>query len=289
MTAKRCALLVAALLLSPIAGCRPDETLQTEPASRRPAQRIVSLTPNVTEMLYAMGCGDRVVAVDTNSDHPPAVRDLPRVGGMNPSLERILAARPDAVVGSSIGRYERLASQLATRGIPFETVVADRLADVPREMERIGLTLGCSGDETLLRRLRELAAAAEDDTGAGPSVLIVASIDPLYVAGHDTFLDDLLVASGGKNALPGGVTGWPAYSLEAVLAHPPDAIWVLTSEQRWPASRELLGTSTGWRELHAVRSGRVEMLDENVATRPGPRVLDTRDLIARRLAGLAAP
>lgn len=266
------------MLVVAISGCAGDELPRTDDA--RSAQRFVSLTPNVTEMIFAIGCGDRLVAVDSNSDHPAAVENLPKVGGMNPSLERILAARPDVVIGSSIGQYERIAAQLESRGIRFESVTADRLQQIPDAMEQLRVSLDCSGgDETI----RTIAALEGEGIAGAPKVLIVASHDPLYVAGHSTFLDDLLIAAGGANALPADVTGWPAYSIEAVLAHPPDVVLVLSSRDRWPSLRAQIQNAPGWRELPAVREGRLALLDEGVATRPGPRVIETRKMIAETL------
>lgn len=197
---------------------------------------------------------------------------------MNPSLERILALGPDVVVGSSIGRYDRLASQLEQRGIRFESVSADRLVEVAEALESLATTLDCSGNPSLVQRIRSMTRTQAP--GERPKVLIVASIDPLYVAGHETFLSDLIVAAGARNTLPSTVTGWPAYSIEAVLANPPDIIYVLTSPARWEAARDTLLSTPGWRDLEAVRSGRTVLLDETIATRPGPRVIETRDLIA---------
>lgn len=229
-------------------------------------------------MVFAVGCGDRVVAVDDHSDHPAAVERLPRVGGMNPSIESILAVRPGVVVASSAGRYDALATELARRGVSFIALRTDRLSGIPAAIEHLQRTLGCGAGNELVERIHEMAAAPAPPPDA-PKVLLVASHDPLYVAGHATFADDLLRAAGLRNALPDTVIGWPQYSIESLLAEPPDVVLVMTSEDRWPALQEALRTAAGWRRLDAVREGRIGFVDDSVVARPGPRVIESRDLI----------
>jgi iron complex transport system substrate-binding protein len=228
-----------------------------------PVARVVTLSPNLTEMVFAVGAGAKIVAVDDHSNFPVAARALPRVGGMQPRIEKIAALKPDLVLASTEGNHPNLEPALQAAGIPLIVVRTDRLAHVPRAMTFTGALL--DGPETaaavtaLQRRLREEARSRKRRT----RVLFVVWTDPLYVAGRETFTDDLFALTGAENAVR--VPGWPQYSLESLAQSPPDVL-LYPRASVTPQQIEAL--------LARLPSARPQVVpvDDDLFQRPGPRV-----------------
>src|SRR5438128_10938823 len=110
----------------------------TKPAQPHPIHHVVALSPNLTEIVFAVGAGDAIVATDDYSDSPPAAKRLPKVGGMQPSLERIVAAKPDLVLAPSSADYTSLSAALKANHIPVEILRTDRIAEIVPVMQRLG-------------------------------------------------------------------------------------------------------------------------------------------------------
>src|SRR5947207_12864143 len=125
------------------------------PSPAHPIHRVVTLSPNLTEIVFAIGAGDRVVATDDYSDSPPAAKRLPKVGGIAPSLERIVAAKPDLVLAPSSTNYSALSAALASNHIPIEIIRTDRIADIAPVMERLGAKLGAPRASDAARAVRD--------------------------------------------------------------------------------------------------------------------------------------
>lgn len=262
-------LVLATALLS--ASCsEPAQPSMTDDLGRKvvlPARitRVVSLAPNVTEMLFAIGAGDRVAGVDEHSDFPPAVQALPRVGGMQPNIEKIVALEPDLVLASSEGNQPNLAGALAAVGIPLYVLRTDRLAEIPIAMRRLGDLLGVASGEAAARRLTQAVAAQQRTRAVAPRILFVVWTDPLYVAGQSTFTDDLILVAGGRNAVT--LRGWPQYSLESLVAAPPDILVY----PRGAVQREQVDALL--QRLPGLRP-RIVPVDEDIFQRPGPRMAE---------------
>jgi ABC-type Fe3+-hydroxamate transport system substrate-binding protein len=265
--AARAAVFIFAWIL---AGCREQQGLATtkddlgrEVAVPRRVARIVTLAPNLTELAFAAGAGERVVGVDDASNFPPETRTLPRVGAMQPNVEKIAALRPDLVLASTEGNHPNLVPALAAAHIPLFVVKTDRLAEVTKALRRLGEVLGAPRAAVAARELDEAIASERRKRSHPPRILFAVWTDPLYVAGTSTFTHDLFMLAGAQNAVQ--VEGWPQYSLEALVASPPDLILyprgAVTPEQM----AALLARVPS---LHA----KVVAVDEDIFQRPGPRV-----------------
>ena len=231
--------------------------------------RIVSLAPNVTEMAFAAGCGAKVVATDNFSDYPEAVKRLPKVGGVEPDVEKIVAMHPDLAIASSSNAHPNLQRALTAAHVPLLIVRTDRLDQIAPAMRDIQRRAGCSSTIAIAKELqRERRVRAK-----APSVMFAVWTDPLYVAGNSTYFDDLLKLTGARNAVT--ATGWPTYSLETFAAHPPDVLLYPNKSVTAPAVDALLRRA-------GVRAQAVAV-DENVFTRPGPRVVDAAAQLNRIL------
>jgi len=263
----RSSLLFALLLFS----CREAPPATTHDDLGRPLSlpgtitRVVSLAPNLTEVAYAIGAGGKVVGADDFSNYPAEARGLPKVGGMQPNIEKIVALKPDLVIASTEGNHPNLAPALSAAGIPLFVVRTDRLAEIPAAMRRLGQILGAEQTEERVRAVERAIAAQRRVRVDGPRVLFAVWTDPLYVAGRNTFTDDLFALTGARNAVT--VSGWPQYSLESLVAAPPDIILyprgALTPQQ----VEALLARAPG------VRS-RVVSVNEDIFQRPGPRMAE---------------
>ena len=259
----------ALLLLFCALACAPSESGVVRDDVSRPVDvpphvtRVVTLAPNLTEMVAAVGAGGRIAGTDDFSDEPAAVKALPKVGGMQPNIEKIVALRPDLVLATTNGNHPNLSPALAAVHIPLYVVRTDRLDDIPRAMEKIAALLHVPA--TAAAELRAAIARQKKRRAVAPRVLFAVWADPLYVAGKKTFSDDLFELTGATNAVP--VEGWPQYSLESLVAQPPDLILYPSK----PVSRAQIDRMLS---ISADLKRRVTVVpvDENLFTRPGPRV-----------------
>lgn len=264
----------------------------SEGTARRVPQRIISLVPAVTEMLYAIGAGPRVAGVSSFDTYPPDVLALPKVGGLiDPDLERIISLRPDLVIVSE--SHADLRAQLAGAGIPMFPHALGDLANVTRTIRALGVSTGLEPEAGALARTIESRLEAVRTRVAGqprPPTLLVFSRAPgalrdIYVSGGAGFLHDLLQLSGGANVF-GGIQreGLQATS-EMILAAAPNVVIELRYGREVTAA-DAEHDRAAWSALSAVpavRSGRVHVLVGDELVVPGPRVADTAERMARLL------
>lgn len=255
------------------------------------AQRIVSLAPSLTETLFALGAGARVVAVTDLCDVPAAARELPKVGGLTSSnlhLESIVAARPDLVVSVGLNQEEAVAS-LRRLGIPVVVVPADEgLGEAVAAVRRLGELAGRADAAEALAGELERRLAAVDRALAGlspaarPRVYFEVWDRPLMTAGPDTFLGEIVERAGGANVFADVRGRYVQVSPEAVLARDPEVI--LTAErQGGPRGAADFAARPGWSSVGAVAAGRVHLLDGDLVSRPGPRVVEALERTAALL------
>ena len=256
-----------------------------------PARRIVSLAPSATETLLALGAREQLVG-RTDYDLDPAVAEVASVGGgLDPSLEALVALRPELVVGWHSAGPSPVRDRMRALGIPFLAVRTTDTADVFRAIGVLGRAAGREREaDSVAAAVRgELEAVRASVEGrARPEVFFVVSDDPPMTAGPWTFSIQLLEVAGGRTAFP-DVTGQPQYvSLEEVVRRQPEVVlvplWVDAAERLRALSRR-----PGWRELDAWRTGRVLALPADSVHRMGPGIGGTarilRDALHPELAG----
>ena len=242
-------------------------------------RRVVSLAPSSTEILYALGVGDRIVGVDQYSDWPPEAAKVARVGSdLAPSVERILALKPDVVFLAASANARELPAELERLGVRVVVSNVATLDDIWRDIVTIGDAVGRhDAAATLVARLRARVAAAGAKAAAQPPVkaLIVVWADPLTVVGGHSFVDEEIRAAGGINIAGDASQPYPQYSVERMLACAPEVI-VVGSHKGGPALEPL----TSHASLPAVKNNRVHSVDGDLLFRPGPRVVDGIELLA---------
>ncbi|MBI5657899.1 MAG: ABC transporter substrate-binding protein [Geobacter sp.] len=235
-------------------------------------RRIVSLAPAMTEILFTLGLGGRVVGVTSLCDRPAEARRKPTVGGMaNPSLEAIVALRPDLVVMTRDGNPKEIAQRLAGLGIATHVFTAARLKDLPAGIRRMGRELGAEkAAGRLAAKLEAAAAGGSVPAGRRKRALFVVWPDPLLAAGSGTIIDDAMQLSGFSNIAADARGTYPRLSLETVLERQPDLIIVGAAGGMQVPLKDMLHRLL---MLDAVQRGRVCTVGDALY-RPGPRVAE---------------
>jgi iron complex transport system substrate-binding protein len=259
------------------------------PAGQNPPlpTRIVSLVPPVTEMIFAMDAGRRVVGVGTFDRHPPEVAKLPRVGGLlNPNTERILALNPDLVVVYEA--QQELKQALARANVPFYSYAHKDLANVTATMRALGVRLGTADAAERLtvdieRRLQAVATRVRGRPR--PGLLLVfgrdaKSLAGIYANGGYGFLHDIVELAGGRDVFEDVKRENVQASTELILARRPDVIIELHPPSDAPADLSPWNTLSS---LPAVRNGRVHQLVGDEFLDAGPRVAIAAEQISRLL------
>ena len=249
----------------------------------KPPERIISLVPSVTETVFAIGGQDRLAGVTEFCDYPEAARRKPSVGGMiSPSLETIVALRPDLVVATTAGNRQETFDQLARLHIPVYLVNPIAVADVLDLVARLGrLTDRAEAAAQVSAQLRRRieAVTARVAGRPRPRALYVLWPDPLIVPARGALVSELIALAGGDSVTLDGGEGYPRYSLEAALARNPEVIFIASHD----TTRSPLIRSTWERftQVPAVSAGRLHIVDGNVMHRYGPRMVDGLEALAR--------
>jgi iron complex transport system substrate-binding protein len=258
-----------------------QDTLSTTEGVAAVPQRIVSLAPSVTETLFALGVGDRLVGVTTFCDYPPQAQRVPKIGSfVSPSVEAVLAKQPDLVVGvreTDQGKIKRMKRM----GLRVLVISVTRLKDTFESIHSLAQIVGRekAGKELLSRlqgqidRIRARIAGAQRRR-----VLMLVGLRPLVAVGKGTYIDELLTLAGGDNIADAAPQPWPHLPLEYVVAKAPHVIidGGMGSERGAPGKN--------WADLGsvpAVKDGRIYSYASDKILRPGPRVGEALEEIAR--------
>lgn len=245
-------------------------------------KRIVSLAPSVTETIFALGLGDRLFGVTTYCDYPAAAKRLPKIGGfMNPSLEAIVAKRPDLVIGVSGATDLAKAKEMEGLGLRVNLISLSSVSDILNSIKTVARLLGAPAAGATLAS--KIAAQAQDvkkriQHVTRRSVLLVVGIRPLIAVGGKNFIDELITLAGGDNIAGSASQPWLNLPEEFVVAKAPQVI----IEAGMGSERD--DSNKRWRDLAsvpAVKEGRVYSYPSDKILRPGPRIGEALTEIAR--------
>jgi iron complex transport system substrate-binding protein len=261
-----------------------DQTGRRVDVPEHPA-RIVSLSPAVTETLYLLGLGDKVVGVTDSCEYPPEAKQKTSVGStLNPSIEKILTLKPDLVIGSPQANRRETAEQLARVGIPLYGITAQTVDGTLVSIADLGRAVSREAEATdLVRKLQaRIDSVARRAQGRRPPrVLFVVWFRPLMTAGSQTFLSDVIRRAGGE-PLGSGLQGeWPKLSVEEALRLQPDVILFPQTQAFAPNLKEFQ-TLAGWKDMQAVKAGRIYFVSDTIV-RASPRLVDALEEVARDL------
>jgi iron complex transport system substrate-binding protein len=289
-------LVIVLVCLAVLTACTPKGTANhgarremTDDAGRRvslPAKvdRVVSLAPNLTEIVFAVGAGNRLVGRTSYCDFPAEAKAIAEVGDtLHPNLERIIALKPQVVLVSTASQLEVFTQQLEGQNIAVFVTDPHDLEGVFRSIERIGEIVGDQDQAKLLvQKLRERTTTIEQTVKKNPPVRVFYQVsgEPLYTAGHDAFVTDLMGRAGGASVTADVPGAWPKYSNESALAARPEAIILPTGGSMGEANSNV---AEALRQSPAVLQGRVYKINDDHLARPGPRSVDGLEEMARAL------
>ncbi len=245
--------------------------------------RVVSLAPSITEIIFALGEGARIQGVTQHCDFPSEALSLPRVGSyIHPDLEKIVALKPDLCIATRDGNPLDIVQRLRSLHIPVYAVNPTNLTTVMDTLLEIGGLLNAKPNaERMVNDMRARIAAVTSRVAGGrerPGVFLQIGVSPIVSVGSDTFIDELITLAGGRN-LAVGPAAYPRFSREQVLTLNPDVL-IITSMTRGQDFNAVTSAWRQWKEISAVRSQRVFVMDSNVFDRPGPRLVEGLEILA---------
>jgi iron complex transport system substrate-binding protein len=241
-------------------------------------QRIVSLAPSNTEILFAIGAGDRVVGVTDYCNYPPEAMEKPKVGGYSTiDIEKVIALNPDLVV-AAYGNGAETVEILRNNGITVIALNPKNLNDIMRDIELLGKVTGCEENASKLVRMMECTIEEVKKSVANvtdrPKVAHILWHDPIWISGNNTFVDELIRLAGGENAFS-DMDGWKAVSIEDMLERNPDVIIVNSGTGMGGAGKDILyeWAINELKDTSAVKTGRVYVIDADIISRPSYRLV----------------
>jgi iron complex transport system substrate-binding protein len=247
-------------------------------------ERIVSLAPSITEIVFALDQGSRLKGVTTYSDFPSEAENLPKVGSyVQLDLEKIVALKPDLCIAIKDGNPVAVARRLESMKIPVYAVDPKNLETIMQTVQDIGglLNVEEKADQLIqnmnlrIQKVKSLVAK----TTYRPRVFFQIGVSPIVSVGTNTFSHELIILAGGKNLAEGPIA-YPRYSIEQVLALSPDVI-IITSMARAAVFKRVEAEWNRWPNLPAVRNHHIFIEDSNLFDRPTPRLVDGLELLVR--------
>ena len=258
-------------------------TVKAEP------KRIVSLLPSNTEILFAVGAGEQVVGVTSFCNYPEAATKKEQVGGITVkslSLEKIVALQPDVVLAS--GSQQEIIPALDKAGLTVIALEPATFDDIFANIELVGRVAGhIDQAQSLTSQLRQRVAAVKAKVDAlpadqRPTVFYEVWHDPLMTAGPDTFIGQLITLAGGKNIFDDVAEDWPQVSAETIVQRNP-AVILGPSNHLDELTTTKISARPGWSNIAAVKNNRIYILDGDMVSRPGPRIVDMLEQAERDL------
>lgn len=245
--------------------------------------RVIALAPSITEIIYGLGQEKRLVGATQYSTHPPEAESLPRIGSyIRLDIEKIVALKPDLCFAIKDGNPKHIIDKIVSLGIPVYAINPRNLQQIMDTITRLGSLLDAEQAAADLvadmeKRIEQIQAQVKE-TAHKPRVFFQIDAEPLFSAGNNTFIDELIKLSGGIN-IAAGKDSYPRYSWEDILVMQPEI--VLISSMAGGLSPEYLVKSwRKWHQLSAVKNEQIFVVDAELFDRPTPRIVDGLEAIA---------
>jgi iron complex transport system substrate-binding protein len=239
-----------------------------------PAEAIVSLAPANTEIAFAVGAGDKMVAGTSYDDYPEEAKALPKIGDFsNPNVEKIASYSPDLVLAAG-GIQDKLRARLEGLGMTVYVVDPKTYDGVIATIDNVGKL---AGTEDVTATVTDAMAAAREEVEAAVGDLPTATTfleiysEPLMTAGTDTFIDDMITIAGGENIGAAAGSGFPSFSTEVLVKTDPAVYIADSGSMSEPGD---ISKRAGFSELTAVKGGKVYVIEDSIIARPGPRLAE---------------
>lgn len=249
----------------------------------KPAEKIVSLAPSHTEILFAIGAGEKVVGVTTADDYPEEVKEIEKVGGFDGwNLEMIISLEPDLVLNYGPGSEEDN-KRLEEAGIVVAGFMPETIDEVINTIEKIGILTG-NNDKAKevveeMKSERDEIISKVKDLGT-KRVFYEVYNDPLMTAGPGSFIDELITLAGGENIAKDADSPYPQYDVEKLIEKNPE-VYLIPNDST--TTLETLKERPGFENIDAIKNSQVYSLDANIVSRPGPRIIEGLKEIAKAI------
>jgi iron complex transport system substrate-binding protein len=246
-------------------------------------QRVVSLAPSITEIIFALGAGDRLKGVTRFSNYPPEALNLPKVGSyVQLDLEKIVALKPDLCIAVRDGNPKDVIDRLEKLNIPAYAVDPRNLESVMEVIRKIAELLNASEKGVVLTqqmqyRIDQVKNKLSRVTKR-PGVFFQIGVSPIVSAGTETFIHELVLLAGGKNLAQGPVP-YPRFSTEQVLSLSPEVL-IITTMTRGEIFERVKAEWSRWNQMPAVKNNRIHLVDSDIVDRASPRLVDALELLA---------
>ena len=244
-------------------------------------QRIVSVAPSPTEILFAVGAGSQVVGVDNYSDYPAEAKSLPQIGSYTLNMEVIMSLKPDLIVSSDLVPRAQL-DQLEAQGIPYFIFATRTMEDVIKDLRLAGSLTGHSLEaESLVTGLQARINAVTDKTldAEVEKVRTYVEYYPLWTYGPGSFGNDMIRLAGGANIASNASNEYPLLTTEFIIAQDPQVIIYTVGPMTTTIASDFAARS-GWSITYAVSHDKIYSIDDNLVSRYGPRVVDGLEQLA---------
>lgn len=285
-------IILSGLLISMVAGCQQPfspgtftDDLGREVSIEKVPQRIISLAPSNTEILFALGLGDRVIGVTRYCNYPEEAKQKEKIGGFaDPDLEKIIALKPDLILASGT-LQESLVIELEERGQTVFWLYPHTVKDILESFVRIGEITGSSATaQQLKERIEERIKTVEERVKdipeqERPTVFRVMGLDPPGTIGGESFQTDEFWIAGGKNIFADTDKNYFQLDLETLLKLDPDIIVICGEDEEEAKAR--VKNQEGWGNLTAVKADRIVVISCDLICRPSPRIAQTIEQLAR--------
>lgn len=254
-----------------------DELGRTISVTASP-QRIVSLAPSITETLFALELGDKIVGVTSYCDYPPEAKNKQSIGDtQRPSIEKILALKADLVIASTSSQLESFVRNLENVNIPVYVSNPRNIEETLQSIQAIGEVTGASEKakdltdklRARIEQVHSIVAAKEK-----PRVFVMLGSEPLITVGGTTFINDLITQAGGLSISADEKSDYPQFSIETVITRKPEIIFLQAGDDKLPER---------FKQTPAAKSGRFFHLDDDLLLRPGPRIVDGLEQLAEKI------
>jgi iron complex transport system substrate-binding protein len=247
-------------------------------------ERVVSLAPNMTEIIFAIGAGERLVGNTNYCDYPSEAKNVQKVGDtLQPNIERIIALRAQLVLVSTASQLEAFTRQMEQQNIPIYVSDPKDFEGVLRTIATVGELLGKRDEaQKVVNDMRSRSSAVDLAVKSRKPVTVFYQVsrEPLYTAGRDAFITDLIRMAGGRSVTADVPGAWPKYSDESALASQPEAIVMASFDSM---GKDNMKVADALKDSPAVKNGRVFGINGDFLSRPGPRLVNGLEEMAKRL------
>jgi iron complex transport system substrate-binding protein len=251
-----------------------------------PPKKIVSLAPNITEILFSLGLDQEIVGVSIHCNFPEKVKSRVRVGSyISLDFEKIVSLKPDLIIATGAGNTRDMVERLERLGFPTYVIFPKNFEDVTRSIGHLGKLVGREkeGEEIVKEMKRRRQRVVELTRGLPrPRVFLQIGEAPIVTVGKNSFADDLIRLAGGDNVAGNEREMYPRFGMEEILKISPEVI-LISSMNPSGNYQKVLREWSRWRTIPAVKNGRIHLIDSDLIDRPSPRIIEGLEEMARLL------